>query len=307
MNHRFTKPVFYYIIKALGGEKMKKQNIAIFALTASLLLSGCSLKTENPYNESEVQPVITTKQELANVYDQSLVISKIKAPSTVEEQDEIINYLTSLTGDNQVCIYEGTSFERKKMIEEEADPQDIRYQIEQDQDYSEEIFIQVLEQNPMLQIYYCGTREGESREQTISTLYPNVTYVASDQSAFDQIGKHFKANQVTSYCFSKIKDGEENLQDFDTEQTMKSIQDRFEDIDRASMIDGISNFCDYVESTTIYQKGEAFSNKVSENLKPYIEKAIPKVEQGVEKAGKLYENAKPNIEKAKEKIKSLWN
>lgn len=288
---------------------MKKQKIVVFALTASLLLSGCTLTKENKYDEPE--PVITTKQELANINDYAVNISKVIAPSKEEEKEEIIEYLTSLEGDNQVCIYTGTSSERKKLINESANPQDIRNQLEQDQDYSEEIFTQTLEQNPMVQIYYCGTQEGESREQTISLLYPNVTYVAYDQSAYDQIRTHYKTNQVSSYCISKIQSGEENLDNFDVEQTIDDLQERFDGIDTVSMIDGLSNFCDYVESTSIYQKGEAFSNKVSDKIEPFIEKAIPKVEQGIEKAGELYESAKPKIQdtygKAKEKIKSLWN
>lgn len=297
---------------------MKKNRLAVFALTASLLLSGCSLKQESQYENALVEPVVLSEQVTDTVGEETILKSELRAPSTDEEYQELTHYLKSLEGENQVIIYNGTSALTE--AKEEAKESCLE-QRKQDQSYSEALFVEALKQNPMLQIYYCGSEEGFEQERAIAILYPNVTYVAADEHLEEQMNYFYRKNQVCGYCIQQFRDGKKAVQNFDLEETVDGIQSKFQDTSKEDVIDGLNGFCDYVQNTTIFQKGEEVSDKVADTLKPYVEKAIPKVENaweqakpyidtGIDKAKDIYEDVKPEVEdtidKAKEKIKSIF-
>lgn len=77
---------------------MKKKNkIVLFALTTTLLLSGCSLSKEQ-VPEQVIEPVIIVREEDTIIGGISISKSVVIAPSTDSEQEEIITYIESLEG-----------------------------------------------------------------------------------------------------------------------------------------------------------------------------------------------------------------
>ncbi len=296
-----------------------KKRLIIYTLTASIVLSGCSLKKENKYANVVIEPVILSEQLETNISDNLILESHIKAPSNEETKEEIMQYIKTLTGDNQIIIYDSTSALTEAMNRDNY--KNIREQRSQDQMYSGDIFEETLMQNPMIQIYYCGRKETEEQEKTIALLYPNVTYVKEEEKLEDKMNQYYKANKVCGYCIQKFRDGQSKVENFDLEATVESIKQKFHDMDKEAIMDGVTEFLEYVENTKLFQRCEQVSDKVSEKLKPYVEKAIPKVEKawdsvkpyvenGVEKATDFYEKIKPDLqntyEKAKQKVKSIF-
>ena len=81
---------------------MKKKNrLAVFALTATILLSGCSLSKEQ-VPEQVIEPVIITSEETTKIGGFDISKSVVMAPSTEEEKQELIRFISSLEGENQV-------------------------------------------------------------------------------------------------------------------------------------------------------------------------------------------------------------
>lgn len=297
---------------------MKKKRLVVFALTASILLSGCTLSKESNYEKASTEPVIVSQQITDTVEEFQILKSELIAPSTEEAKEEILEYVSALEGENQVVVYQAESALTRAM---ELEHDSVETQRAQDQSYSEEIFLTALQENPMIQIYYCGSEGGKREEEAIARSYPNVTYVEANENVDSQIQKLYQRNQVCGYCIVKFRDGKSRVENFDLGETVDTIQKRFHEIDKQSIIDGLSRFCEYAENTTLFQKGEEVSDKVSEALEPYVEAAIPKVEsawnttkpyleQGVQKVEDVYEDIKPELqdtyESAKEKIKSLF-
>lgn len=303
-----------------GGKDMtNKKRLIVYALTTSIVLSGCSLEKENNYDDVLVEPVILSEQLEINVNDNLILESNIKAPSNEETKEEIIQYIKTLTGDNQIIIYDSTSALTEAMNRDNA--KNIQEQRTQDQIYSETIFEETLKQNPMIQIYYCGRKKSEEQEKAIALLYPNVIYVKEEEKIEDKMKQNYKAHKVCGYCIQKFRDGQSSVENFNLEETVETVKQKFQDIDKQAIMDGITEFLEYVENTKLFQKCEQVTDKVSEKLKPYVEKAIPKVEQawnsskpyiekGVEKATDFYEKIKPDLqntyEKAKQKVKSIF-
>lgn len=296
-----------------------KKRLVVYTLTASILFSGCSLKREKSYDNALVEPVILTQQLETHMDDSVILESHLKGPSTEQQKEEIIKYVALLEGDNQIIIYDSKSSLTESM--EKDKNKKLHEQREQDQIYSETIFEETLKQNPMIQIYYCGTKETEEQEKTIALLYPNVTYVAEDEKVEDKIERFYKANKVCGYCILKFREGQRKIENFDLEETVDFIKQKFHDINKQDVLDGITEFLEYIENTELFKQCEQVSNNVSEKLKPYVEKAIPKIEsswekakpyidRGIEQMENFYEEVKPDLqntyEKAKQKVKSIF-
>lgn len=296
-----------------------KKRLIVYALTTSIVLSGCSLEKENKYDDILVEPVILSEQLEINVNDNLILESNIKAPSNEETKEEIIQYIKTLTGDNQIIIYDSTSSLTEAMSKDNS--KNIHEQRMQDQVYSEIIFEETLKQNPMIQIYYCGRKEAEEQEKSIALLYPNVIYVKEEERIEDKVNQVYKKNQICGYCIQKFRDGQSSVENFDLETTIESAKQKYQDIDKQAIMDGITEFLEYVENTKLFQKCEQVTDKVSEKLKPYVEKSIPKiekawdnakhyVEKGIQKATDFYDEVKPDLqdtyEKAKQKVKSIF-
>lgn len=290
---------------------MKHQTkIVVFPLALSVLMGGYMLNKEAQFRKALTRPVIITSEEEVTIGKYQILKSQIVAPCTEEAKEEIINYINSLEGDNQIIVYDAESYLIGTMRREKK----LESQRRQDQSYSEEIFVEALKQKPMVQIYYCGSKKGQREEDAIALLYPNVTYVKHNESLENKIECHYRTNQVHSYCIKQFRKGKNAIDNFDLEKTVLFIQKRYQDIDKQEIIDGLNEFCDYVEDTTIFQKCEDASNKASEALEPYVKKAIPKIENawdqtqpyidhGIQKANDLYEEAKPKLEDAYQDVK----
>lgn len=293
-------------------DTMKKKNrIILFALTTSILLSGCSLSRKQ-VPEQVIEPVIGVREEVVTVGGNSILKSIIHAPSTLEEKAEIITYINALEGDNQVVVYEGESIATKQNNSSEN--------IVQDQTYSTEIFEASLKETPMVQIYYCGSKKAEEAEKEIALYYPNVTYVEENEKVEDVISTYYRVNYVTNSCIKGLRSGVTAVEEFDFEGTLEEAKGHFPDIDQAEVIDGLTNFLEYVENTTLFQKAETFSDKIEDALRPHVEAAIPALEsawddakpyleQGKDKVVGFYEEIKPELEESyettKEYVKSI--
>lgn len=294
-----------------------KTKVVVFPLALSVLMGGYMLHKETQFRKALEKPVIITREEEIVIGNYQILKSQIVTPSTEESKEEIINYIASLKGDNQVVVYNAESY----LIETMKQDKKLKEQIIQDQSYSEEIFVEALKQNPMVQIYYCGSKKGQVEEDALALLYPNVTYVKYKESIDNKIKHHYRTNQVHSYCIQQFRKGKNTIESFDLEKTISAIQKQYHDIDKQEVINGLNEFCDYVENTTIFQKCEEASNKASETLEPYVKQAIPKIENawdhakpymdhGIQKATGLYEEAKPKLEDAyqdaKKYVKSIF-
>lgn len=266
----------------------KKSKIVLFALTTTLLLSGCTLSKE-PMPEQVIEPVITVREENTIVGGLSISKSVVTAPSTDLEQDEIITYIESLDGDNQVVVYHADSATTKKDASAEN--------VQSDQTYSKEIFEASLKERPMVQIYYCGSDRKEEKE--IALYYPNVTYVGEDRKVEDVISTYYRANYVAGTCISGLRNGVDTVEDFDLEGTIESAKNHLPDIDKETVVDGLTTFSNYVENTTLFKKAEAFSDKVENALRPYVEAAIPAVERA-------WDSAKPYLEEGKDRVTGIY-
>lgn len=266
----------------------KKSKIVFFALTTTLLLSGCTLSKEQ-IPEQVIEPVISVREENTVIGGISVLKSVITAPSTDSEQEEIITYIDSLEGDNQVVIYQADSSVTKEDNRAEN--------IAQDQAYSKEIFEASLKERPMVQIYYCGNDRKEEKE--IALYYPNVTYVGENQNAEDVVSTYYRANYVTSSCINGLRSGVNAVEDFDLEGTIESAKEHLPDIDKEEVMDGLITFSNYVENTTLFKKAEAFSDKVEDALRPYVESAIPALESA-------WDSAKPYLEEGKDKVTEIY-
>lgn len=307
----------YNSSKQKGEFSMKKKSLALY-MAATLVLSGCSLSREAKYDEARIEPVVTSEQTEITVKDDIALKSYLKAPSTKETYQEIVEYIHSLEGDNQVVVYDGTSALTETMIGEN-DKKGYRSQVDYDQQYSELMFQEALKQNPMIQIYYCGnekTKFASREEEILSSIYPNVTYVSTKENVDEQIEKHYKDHQVTGYCIKKFREVEEGVENFDINKTVEEAQGKFH-VDKDGIMNGLTRFGEYVTNTSLFQKAEEVTDKVSEALEPYVERAIPKVQEAwesakpyVDKAKDLYETAKPKVqegyEKVKEKVKGFF-
>jgi len=294
----------------------RKKRLIVFSLTISILLTGCSLQHSSKYEQAINKPVILIEQKEEKIGEEVIIKSEINAPSNEDKKQEILDYIATLKGVNQVIIYDASSSLTEIYKDEEKDAQ-----ILQDQNYSEDIFLYALKQNPMIQIYYYGSKIGKDKESSIALQYPNVTYVEPDQNVNEVIEKYYKINYVTGYCIMKFREGKASIEEFNLEEFIIDLKEKFGDIDKQEIIDGVLLFGDYVQNTELFKKGEEFSDAVAEQLKPYVESAIPKVEnawkkvkpyieQGMDKVEELYDEHKPEIEeelnKVKEKIKNLF-
>lgn len=265
------------------------KRLVVFALAGTLLLSGCSLsKKEIP--EQVIEPIITVSEEATVIGGFSISKSTVTAPSTEEEKEELVAFVSGLEGDNQVVIYNGESSATKVS-------EDVSTSRAQDQAYSKEIFESALKDNPMIQIYYCGSDLEE--EKDIALYYPNVTYVGSDKDVDHVIATYYRANYVSSTCINGLRSGVDTVENFDLEGTIDSVSKYLPDVDKQDVLDGLETFGDYVANTQLFQKCETFSTKVEDALRPYVAAAIPKVESA-------WENAKPYIEEGKEAVGEIY-
>ncbi len=274
---------------------MKKKNrLAVFALTATILLSGCSLSKEQ-VPEQVIEPVIITSEETTKIGGFDISKSVVMAPSTEEEKQELIRFISSLEGENQVVLYQSESSTTKALIDESEKSKSIT----QDQTNSREIFEASLKENPMVQIYYCGNSISEKEEKSIALYYPNVTYVEEDEEVNEVISTYYRANYVTGTCINGLRSGVDKVESFDFEGTIDSVKGHLPDIDKQEVIDGLEAFSEYVENTTLFQKCESLSDKVEDALRPYVESAIPALENA-------WDSAKPYLEDGKDKVTGIY-
>lgn len=262
----------------------------MFALTTTLLLSGCTLSKEQ-VPEQVIEPIITVREEEATIGGISISKSVVTAPSTDSEKGEIVTYIESLEGDNQVVVYSGESVTTKKDTSAEK--------IKQDQTYSTEIFEASLREKPMVQIYYCGSKKSEEAEKKIALYYPNVTYVVEGDKVEEVISKYYRANYVTSSCIEGLRSGVDTIENFDFEGTIENIKGHLPDIDKEAIINGLTTLSNYVENTTLFQKVETFSGKVEDTLRPHVEAIIPALESA-------WDSAKPYLEAGKDEVTEIY-
>ncbi|MCI9233680.1 MAG: hypothetical protein HFH08_03660 [Bacilli bacterium] len=272
----------------------KKNKLIVFALSATILLSGCSLSREQ-ISEQVVEPVVSVREENTTIGGFSIFKSVIMVPSTLEEKDEVMTYIESLEGDNHIVVYHADDSLNQRA-------------------YHEEIFEASLEENPMIQIYYWGSKKSEALEKELALYYPNVTYVEEDENVEEVISTYYRPNFVTSSCIKGIRNSVNTVESFDLERTLEEVKDSLPDIRKEDVIGGLTTFTNYVENTTLFSKVEALSEKAEEALRPYVEAAIPifekawdstkpYVEEGKDKAVEFYEDIKPELSEAYEDAK----
>lgn len=281
-----------------------KKRIVVFALTASVLLSGCSLTREMKYEE--VRPVIISSEVEEMVEDDIVAISYVNLPRNEVEKEKLIEFITSLTRENEIVVFDG-----KNNVDNSGNLLS----------YSEDVFSEALKINPMVQIYYCGNANYESSEQATISLYPNVTYVKEKEDVAEVIIHSYKANKICSSLIVKCRKGKEKVEKFNLEEAITTAKENIKNIDTEDILNGLDEFNQYVQNTKLFQMCEEVSDKTMEILKPYVESAIPKVEsayesvkpyieKGADKVGEIYKDIKPELEeayeKSKEKVKSIF-
>lgn len=79
----------------------------------------------------------------------------------------------------------------------------------------------------------------------------------------------------------------------------QNVKTHIPDINKEEIIDGLTTFSSYVENTTLFKKAEAFSDKVEDALKPYVEAAIPVLENA-------WDSAKPYLDEGKDKVTEIY-
>lgn len=253
-----------------------KKKLIVFALTASLLLSGCSLEKESGYEDISITPVIVEAEEVI-LKEDMILKSYVLAPSNEEEVKELMNYIYTLDGDYQIVIYDSNQ--------------------KNNQDYHEDIFMKALKYNPMIQIYFCGS--GSEGEKALALLYPNVTYVNPNENVEEEIRMFYKTNQICGYFIKAFREGQKKVENFDIEEAISLIYQKVQNVDLEDIKIGAYNFCTYIKNSEIFEKCEEVSEKVSDVLEPYVEMAIPKIEE-------TWNYIEPYIEKKAQDVKETY-
>lgn len=175
--------------------------------------------------------------------------------------------------------------------------------IEQAKQNNQVFFDQIWNQNPTKQLYITTMKDDNLLEynqmiEDLSTYYPNITCVNStNQTDVNQsIEENYHSNQVFLELIKETltewqEKGTDKLEQINAKEQMESLKERFKNIDKKDITDGIDKANHYITSTEWYQWLKEKGKKTKEYLTPKVKDA--------------YQKSKPYLNEAKNKATEI--
>lgn len=259
------------------------KNLKIYQAIASIclgtiLITGCTNQYEAE-NIPKEDIVISTTETTIDSINETIKVLKVSEPLT-EESIQLLKNEIDNTKENTVFAYILSNKETMN---------------------TEDILKYALEKQPNLQFYLIDN--GTNLEQSYKD-YPNVTYVKTEELLNNTIKEEYTSNEICNQLIEDLRkvsnQGQEFIEQYDFNQTINSIKQTYQNIDKEEIKEGLTKFSNYVSNTEIFKQTEKITEDMIQYLKPHIENAIPVIEE-------TYETYKPvveeSIEKGKNKIK----